>query len=157
MPDRRDSAGLEPEGDRKGGDSDLAPALRRDTVAAGDWPLCRVRLMNDRRYPWLILVPRRPGATEIVDLAPADRTALMEEIARASDALRQVAPCDKLNVGSLGNLVPQLHIHVVARRRDDDAWPGPVWGSGPSVPYAGVEQGDLLASLASVFRTGAGR
>ena len=95
----------------------LDPRLYADTALVCDLPLAAVRLMRDARFPWVILVPRITGAIEIVDLAVADRQALMEEVAQASQALRQSAPCDKLNVGALGNIVPQLHVHVVARRR----------------------------------------
>lgn len=113
---------------------DLHPTLARDTVEIGRLPLCRVLLMKDRRFPWLILVPER-GAREIHELAAADRAALIEEIARASEALQRIVKPDKLNVGALGNVVPQLHVHVVARFRTDPAWPGPVWGSGDAVAY----------------------
>lgn len=116
-----------------------------------EWPLSRVLLMDDARFAWLILVPRRP-ALEIADLSAADRAQLMEEIARASAALRRAAPCDKLNVGALGNLVAQLHIHVVARRRDDAAWPGPVWGSGSRVARPEADRSGLLTTLQRAFR-----
>ncbi|MGQ4274755.1 HIT domain-containing protein [Terrihabitans sp. B22-R8] len=123
----------------------LHPRLEADTARVCDLALSRVLLMNDARFPWLILVPRRPDLVEIVDLAHTERMLLMDEIASASRALRAVAPCDKLNVGALGNLVPQLHVHVVSRVEGDPAWPGPVWGSGPARPYddawrAGVVQ-----------------
>ena len=91
--------------------------------------------MNDARFPWLVLVPRKPNLVEITDLAAPDGTQLMDEIARTANALRVVAPCDKLNIGALGNIVRQLHIHVVARVEGDAAWPGPVWGSGAAKPY----------------------
>ncbi len=86
--------------------------------------------MNDARFPWLILVPRRPGLVELVDLQPAERAALMEEIAGVSVALSARRGVDKINVGALGNIVPQLHVHIVGRAVGDDAWPGPVWGFG---------------------------
>lgn len=114
---------------------DLHPRLAADTIALAEWPLSRVRLMNDARYPWIVLIPRAPGAREIHDLTPAQRTQLIEEIARASQALTQGLGAEKINVGALGNIVPQLHVHVVARREDDPAWPGPVWGQGVAVPY----------------------
>ncbi len=92
--------------------------------------------MNERSWPWLILVPRRPGLIEIVDLEPADRVTLIEEIARAAEALRQLYRPDKLNVAALGNVVPQLHVHIIARFRSDLAWPRPVWGVKPALePY----------------------
>jgi len=91
--------------------------------------------MNDARYPWLILVPRRDGATEIFDLNAEDRRTMIEEIARASDGLKRLTAAAKINVGALGNLVPQIHVHIVARNPGDAAWPGPVWGQGTAQPY----------------------
>ncbi len=114
---------------------ELDPRLAADSFEIGDLELCRVRLMNDARFVWLILVPRREGLTEIVDLARGQRVVLMDEIAQASAALRALPGIDKINVGALGNIVRQLHVHVVARRIGDAAWPGPVWGSGAAEPY----------------------
>lgn len=114
---------------------ELHKTLAADTVEAARWPLCRALLMNDSRYPWLILVPAKAGLIEIHDLNPADQATLMAEIGRASRALTHLFSPDKINVGALGNLVPQLHIHVVARFRADDAWPGPIWGAHPPRPY----------------------
>ena len=115
------------------------PAFASGSVAAADWPLCHVRLQNDARFPWLILIPRRPGLRELEDLAPDDRARLMEEIVRAGDLARALAvaagrPVDKLNVAALGNVTAQLHVHVVGRRHDDGLWPDPVWGRGAAVP-----------------------
>ena len=125
----------------------LHPQLERDTVPVGDLALSRVLLMNDANYPWLILVPRREAVAEIVDLAEEDRQQLMSEIGQASSALKAVTECEKLNVAAIGNVVPQLHVHVVARRHSDPAWPKPVWGALPPVAYdAGVRDG-LIASL----------
>ena len=103
--------------------SDFAvdPALRANTHHAADWPLCRVFLQDDARYGWCILVPRRAGAVEIADLAPEDQAQLMQEIVRLSNAVRGFAGVEKLNVGALGNMVPQLHVHVVGRRKGDQA------------------------------------
>jgi diadenosine tetraphosphate (Ap4A) HIT family hydrolase len=112
----------------------LHPTLVRDTVEVCRLRLCRVLLMKDSRFPWLILVPERE-VREICDLPTADRADLIEEVARASEALRRLFRPDKLNVGALGNVVPQLHVHVVARFTVDAAWPGPVWGSGAPIPY----------------------
>jgi diadenosine tetraphosphate (Ap4A) HIT family hydrolase len=114
---------------------ELHETLAADTLEALCWPLCRVLLMNDSRYPWLILVPAKAGLTEIHDLDPAGQAVLMTEIDRASRALSRLFSPDKINVGALGNLVPQLHIHIVARFRSDDAWPGPIWGAHPPRPY----------------------
>jgi diadenosine tetraphosphate (Ap4A) HIT family hydrolase len=91
--------------------------------------------MNDCNYPWLILVPRRAGVVEIIDLCDADHAQLMVEIALISRALKAVTACDKLNIAAIGNVVPQLHVHIVARRRDDPAWPKPVWGAAPARAY----------------------
>ncbi len=113
----------------------LHPQLAADTIPVCELSLCSVLLMNDARFPWLILVPRQEGLAEIGDLGASERGTLMEEIALASEVLRGVAPCDKLNVGSLGNVVRQLHIHVVARVEGDAVWPSPVWGTGPAKPY----------------------
>ncbi len=133
----------------------LHPTLARDTVEVTRLPLCRALLMNDRRFPWLILVPEREAVREIHQLSPADRTALVEEIARASEALERLFQPDKLNVGALGNIVPQLHVHVVARSAGDPAWPGPVWGSGTAAPYAERELAEIRAKLAAeLARTG---
>ena len=114
----------------------LHPRLAADTVPVGDLPLCSVLLMGDARFPWLILVPRRADLREFTDLPVGGRAELMEEIADASRALQAEAGAEKLNVGALGNVVAQLHVHVVARFEADAAWPGPVWGSGVAVPYA---------------------
>jgi len=113
----------------------LHPRLAADTIFVADWALSRVVAMNDARYPWLILVPRRDGATEIFDLNAEDRHTMIEEIARASDGLKTLTTAAKINVGALGNLVPQLHIHIVARNPGDAAWPGPMWGQGTAQPY----------------------
>ncbi len=114
----------------------LHERMANDCVLVGELPLCRVLLMDDCRFPWAILVPRRAGAAEIHDLPPADRASLIEEIAQVSRALKKVASADKMNVGALGNVVPQLHVHVVGRSAMDEAWPGPVWSAGERVPYA---------------------
>ncbi|MDE3073656.1 MAG: HIT domain-containing protein [Pseudomonadota bacterium] len=114
----------------------LDPRLAADTVALVDLPLCDVRLMNDARYAWLVLVPRRAGLVEVDDLPAGEQAMLWQEVNRAGRALRAVAPCDKLNLGALGNIVRQLHVHVVARCAGDAAWPGPAWGHGQARPYA---------------------
>lgn len=116
-------------------DFTLHPRLAADTLPVVDLPLCRLLLMNDSRFPWLILVPRLAGAREIVDLSPANRLMLAEETDLAAALLRGCVPTDKLNIAAIGNIVEQLHIHVVARRKDDPAWPGVVWGHGSALPY----------------------
>jgi diadenosine tetraphosphate (Ap4A) HIT family hydrolase len=128
----------------------LDARLAADTIFVADWSLSRVLLMNDARYPWLILVPRRPNAMEVFDLSSQDRATLTEEVARASAMLKKLSACAKINVGALGNLVPQLHVHVVARSPGDAAWPGPVWGNGTSIPYSD----DAARSLVERLRSG---
>ena len=114
----------------------LDPRLAGDSVPVVDLPLSAVRLMNERSWPWLILVPRRPGLVELIDLPPSDRATLIEEIARAAEALSRLYRPDKMNVAALGNVVPQLHVHVIARFHCDPAWPRPIWGVKPVLePY----------------------
>jgi len=113
----------------------LDPQLARDSAAIGDLPLCQVRLMDDVNYPWLLLVPRRRAVTEITDLAETDRAQLMREVAHIADALKNHTRCDKINVAAIGNVVVQLHVHVIARFRSDLAWPKPVWGFAPARTY----------------------
>ena len=121
--------------------------LEGDTNPIGDLPLSRLLLANDANYPWLMLVPRRAGVGEIIDLAAAGQVALTREIARVCRALKAVAPCDKLNVAALGNVVPQLHVHIIARRRGDPAWPKPIWGMVPARDYEPVARDRLVAGL----------
>jgi diadenosine tetraphosphate (Ap4A) HIT family hydrolase len=125
----------------------LHPQLARDTVPIGEVALSRVLAMNDANYPWLVLVPRRAGAVEIIDLDAPEQVTLMAEIAQASTALKTLTRCDKLNVAAIGNVVPQLHVHVVARRLDDPAWPRPIWGVAPPRPYAAAELQAFVAGL----------
>jgi diadenosine tetraphosphate (Ap4A) HIT family hydrolase len=112
----------------------LHPQLAADTAFVCDLPLSRLLVMNDANFPWLILVPRRPGLSELFDLG-ADQAVLTDEIALVSRALKHEARCDKLNVAAIGNVVPQLHIHIVARTRHDALWPKPVWGVALARPY----------------------
>ena len=120
------------------------PRLAADTHFVADWPLCRVLRMNDVAYPWLVLVPRRKDVREIIDLEESDQQILLQEIGRTSDALRTHCKPDKLNVAALGNVVPQLHIHVIARFTGDPAWPRPIWGVQPPVPFAnGAAQSEI--------------
>lgn len=113
----------------------LDPRLEADTLFIGRLALCDARLMRDARFAWIVLIPRRAGLLEIFDLAAEERMQAMAEIARVAEALKRETGCLKINIGALGNIVRQLHIHIVARREGDAAWPGPVWGSGASVPY----------------------
>ena len=112
----------------------LHPQLHADTMPVCDLALSRLLVMNDANFPWLILVPRRAGVSEIIDLG-AEQAVLMNELSLVSRALKEETRCDKLNVAAIGNVVPQLHIHVVARRKGDAAWPKPVWGALPRRAY----------------------
>ncbi len=132
----------------------LNEKLERDAVAIGDLPLCRLRLNRDANYPWLILVPRRPKVTEIIDLTEADRTQLMSEITLVARALRTITSCDKLNVAALGNVVPQLHVHIIARRRSDAAWPNPVWNVVPARAYRPAELDSLIDAIRRAIGAG---
>ena len=125
----------------------LHPQLADDTTPVIELPLCEVRLMDDANHPWLVLVPRVAGITEIIDLDPAQRLQLSEEIDTACRALRTLFKPDKLNVAALGNLVPQLHVHVIARYRSDIAWPRPVWGAGNARSYAPEELIERINAL----------
>lgn len=129
----------------------LHERLAADTWRVADLPLCRVLLMNNACWPWLILVPRRAGAVEMHRLHPADQQTLMAEIARVSTLMEERFYPDKLNVAAIGNIVPQLHIHIVARTRDDPAWPGPVWGSGHAQAYDPHMGRERLAALAAAL------
>jgi len=128
----------------------LHPQLAQDTVAIGDLPLSRLLVHKDANYPWLVLVPRAADLVEITDLDATRRTQLMTEIADVSRALKDTTRCDKLNVATLGNMVPQLHVHVIARRRTDAAWPRPVWGAVPAIAYRGD---DLKTLTTAISRT----
>ncbi|MBF0096306.1 MAG: HIT family protein [Magnetococcales bacterium] len=121
----------------------LHPRLREDTVYLGCLAVCQVLLMNDSRYPWLILVPNQEGLSEWDQLSRPLVVGLHEDICRASQVLRDLFNPDKLNVAALGNVVPQLHIHVVARFQGDAVWPRPVWGALPALPYP-QEEGQAL-------------
>ena len=125
----------------------LHPQLAKDTSNIGDLPLARVLLMNDANYPWLVLVPRRAHVVEIIDLDEEQQELLMREIALLAGVLKDVTGCDKLNIAAIGNIVPQLHVHVVARRLDDAAWPRPVWGAAPARPYEPSERKALIAAV----------
>lgn len=129
----------------------LHPTLARDTVEVARLALCRVLLMNDRRFPWLILIPERESVREIHELTPAERSMLIEEIAQAGRVLQLLFHPDKLNTGALGNIVPQLHVHVVARFATDVAWPGPVWASGTAVVYPTNDLEAMRGRITKVF------
>ena len=134
----------------------IDPAFVATSHALGDLTLCHVRLQDDARYPWLVLIPKGQALREIEDLMAMERAQLMDEIVHAGRALRVLgealgAPPEKLNVGALGNVTPQLHVHVVGRRRDDPAWPGPVWGHSPAEAYpAEVRDTAITAARAAL-------
>lgn len=125
----------------------LHPQLAADTVSVGDLALSRVLLANDANYPWLILVPRRPGITELIDLTEADRRQFMTETDAAARLLKSITACEKLNVAALGNVVAQLHVHVIGRRHSDKAWPKPVWGAVPATAYDSAVRDGFIAAL----------
>lgn len=125
----------------------LDTRLATSTIGVTSLWLSELRLMNDARFPWLLLIPRVSGAEEILDLAKADRGALCDEITTVAEALRSVTGCYKLNIAAIGNIVRQLHVHVVARFAEDAAWPGPVWGSGKPVAYSAEDRDRLVAKI----------
>lgn len=126
---------------------ELHPRLAADTFRVCELPLSSLLLMNDARFPWCILAPRRDGLRELHALPPADGAALLDEIRRVARALEARGGVDKMNVAALGNQVPQLHVHVIARRQDDPAWPNPVWGSGAAEPYDDASARGLVDDL----------
>ncbi|MHB2166656.1 HIT family protein [Alsobacter sp. R-9] len=126
----------------------LHPQLARESVLVGDLALSRVMLMNNRRFPWLMLIPRRSGLREIIDLPETEQIVLLREITAACNLLREMFRPDKLNVAAIGNMVPQLHVHLVARYESDEAWPKPVFGFAPPIPYEPAELDSLKARIA---------
>jgi diadenosine tetraphosphate (Ap4A) HIT family hydrolase len=132
-------------------DFELDAKLAADTVEVTRWELCRVLLMNDANYPWLVLVPARAGLRDFHDLAAEDLALMTAEIVRASKALEALFDPGKMNVAALGNQVPQLHIHVIARRADDPAWPKPVWGAVPARAYDEAGRRERIDQLRETF------
>lgn len=126
---------------------ELHPRLQQDTRAVGENPLCWIRYMNDQRFPWVILVPKVDGVTEWHDLAPVQQQELLEWVNRCAVNLKRIASVEKINIGALGNLVPQLHVHVIGRCQGDPCWPGPVWGNGEPQPWPEGEAPDWLQPL----------
>ncbi|AOT07311.1 HIT domain-containing protein [Pseudoalteromonas luteoviolacea] len=127
---------------------ELAPELQRDCIELAQWPLSKVLLMNDSQYPWFILVPQVDGAREIIDLTEQQQQQFWLESKQLSELLIGVFSPDKLNVAALGNMVPQLHVHHIARFISDVAWPKPVWGLHPTVPYTHEQLVELKKALA---------
>lgn len=132
----------------------LDSRLQQDTIALGDFALSRLLLMNDAQFPWFILVPRREDVSEIFQLASEEQQVLWREATELAEVLKDTFNADKMNVANLGNVVSQLHMHVIVRRRDDAAWPGPVWGKVPPRPYTTEELQVLRAKLRMVLGDG---
>ena len=130
----------------------LDSRLQQDTLPLGDLPLCRVLLSNDSNYPWFILVPRRADISEVFQLESADQLQLWRETTELAQLLQPVFQADKMNVAALGNVVSQLHMHVIVRRRDDVAWPAPVWGKHPARPYSDEEVARIREKLRVAFQ-----
>lgn len=129
----------------------LDPRLEAETIPVGGLALSSVLLMDDSRFPWLILVPRRAGASELTDLPEADAVDLMREVRMAAGVMLAMSQPDKVNVAALGNVVAQLHVHVVGRYRSDPAWPGPVWSHGARIPYPAHAAAALAERAAALF------
>ncbi len=125
----------------------LSSTLEKDTINIGDLPLSRVLVIKDANYPWLLLVPRRLDAIEIIDLNEIEQAQLMTEITRVARVLKDITKCDKLNIAALGNVVPQLHVHLIARRNTDAAWPRPVWGVVPTLAHDPQELETFIGAL----------
>lgn len=129
----------------------LDPRLQQDTLPIGDFPLCRLLLMNDAQYPWFILVPRREEVSELFQLGVDEQRQLWQETTFLAETLKDTFGADKMNVATLGNVVSQLHMHVIVRRREDAAWPAPVWGRHPAVAYSSEQVAAIRAKLRLVL------
>jgi diadenosine tetraphosphate (Ap4A) HIT family hydrolase len=132
-------------------DFQLDDRLSADTVPVLSLGLCSMRLMNDSRWPWLLLVPKRANIRELYELTPLDQAVLTFETSLASETLAKITHCQKLNVGAIGNVVPQLHVHIVARNEGDPNWPRPVWGFGGKVPYSDGAADQFIDRLRAAF------
>lgn len=130
----------------------LDPVLLRDSMEVTDYPLCHIRLMDNKCFPWLLLIPQRDGATEWMDLDRDDQHQLSDEIAICSHIFKALVTPDKLNIATLGNQVSQLHIHLIGRYRDDPSWPNPVWG-GPREYYADEEKNKFIYELKTALNS----
>ena len=129
----------------------LDSRLEADTIPVGDLALSSVLLLNDARFPWFVLVPRIEGASELTDVSDEQSAQLMQEIRIATRVMLELSGPDKVNVGALGNMVAQLHIHVIGRFRSDPAWPGPAWGYGTKAPYPDHAASALIERAATLF------
>lgn len=134
---------------------ELHPQLEKDCIVLGEFTLCSLLLLNDANYPWFILLPNREGVTEIHQLSASDQQQLLKESATFSQCLEQVFRPDKLNIAALGNVVPQLHIHHIARFKTDACWPAPVWGSVAAIPYSEEQVKDIKKQLVNFLETSA--
>lgn len=132
----------------------LDPKLASDCFLLSDLPLSRLLLMNDSQYPWFILVPRRAGVNEIYHLDEADQQQLLREASALAAAVADIFAAKKMNIANLGNMVPQFHLHVIARKITDPAWPAPVWGSHPTVPYTEAELARFKQRLDRILKDG---
>lgn len=130
----------------------LHAQLEADTFVVGDLPLCQLLLMNDARFPWVILVPRRLDVSEVYDLPMQEQQMLWQESALVAEKLMQLTKADKMNLAALGNVVPQLHVHHVARFKTDAVWPKPIWGQGTAEPYSESDKQLMLRNLSEIFR-----
>ena len=135
---------------------ELHPRLTQDCIAIGRFDLCKLLLMNDSQYPWFILVPERTDLQEIYQLSKADQELLTEESSYLAENLSILYKADKMNIATIGNLVPQLHIHHIVRYRSDKAWPAPVWGKFPAVPYTEQQIADNLERIKDRLKLSSG-
>lgn len=129
----------------------LDSRLQQDALPLGDFPLCRLLLSNDAQYPWFILVPRRADITEVFQLDIQEQAQLWQETTALASVLKDVFAADKMNIAALGNVVSQLHVHVIVRVRDDAAWPAPVWGKHPAMPYTAEQFTAVVERLKPVL------
>ncbi|MFJ3372871.1 HIT domain-containing protein [Pseudomonas sp. NPDC086251] len=129
----------------------LDPRLQQDSLPIGDFPLCRLLLSNDSNYPWFILVPRREDISEIFQLGVADQQQLWQESTLLAQRLKDAFDADKMNVAALGNVVKQLHVHVIVRKHEDAAWPAPIWGKQPATPYSAEQVAAIRERLRLVL------
>ncbi|MBY0429214.1 MAG: HIT domain-containing protein [Alphaproteobacteria bacterium] len=125
----------------------LHTQLAQDTFFVKDLKLSKLLLMNDARFPWVVLVPRQPDVKDLIDLLPSSQRILLDEINRVSIFMKRYFKAEKLNIASIGNIVPQLHMHIVARTSKDAAWPKPVWGFGEAVHYTDEKEKAIIAAL----------
>ncbi len=130
---------------------ELHPRLAADSHHITDFALCEVRLINDANYPWIVLIPRRDAIREIHELVDADQRLFLEELSSTSKRMQALFSADKMNVAALGNMVPQLHLHIVARFADDPAWPGAIWGATDTQPYTAQARAERIERIAAAL------